>query len=472
MSRPRELAAGAALAAAGVLGWALVRTYPAFDSYFALVWGRELAHGHLPAYQVGGAPTPHPLWTLVAALCSLLGRAGDRALVLVAVLGLVALVWGAARLGAAAWDLPRGLLGALFVGTSFAFGLYAAGAYVDVPFAALVTWAAALEQERPRRGRAPMVLLALAGLLRPEAWVLAVLYALWLWRGGALRAEHVTLVLAPPLLWGLSDLAITGDPLYSLHRTSTVAENVGQATSALRVPVRLVTELSGTVRAPVLALAVTGAALALVRDRSRRLAAPLALGGAGLLAFVIAGVLAGTAEPRYLTVPAVAVCVFAAHALLGWREVPRRERRLRAPWRGGAAAAILAGFVGLVLTLPGSFERMRDQLRFLRDSHDDLAGLLHTPGIAGCRPLTFPTYRLVPVVRWELDLPDGAARAAIGVPTGAPGVRFFLGPGPRAVQQLGQATGTPPATNIPDPALPMIARRGDIEARGGCLPGG
>ena len=45
-----------------------------------------------------------------------------------------------------------GVLAALLTGSSFALLLYAARAYVDVPFLALVLWAAALEAERPRRG--------------------------------------------------------------------------------------------------------------------------------------------------------------------------------------------------------------------------------------------------------------------------------------------------------------------------------
>ena len=43
----------------------------------------------------------------------------------------------------------------------------------------MVAWAAALETERPRRGGPVWVLLTLAGLLRPEAWIL--LGAYWLW---------------------------------------------------------------------------------------------------------------------------------------------------------------------------------------------------------------------------------------------------------------------------------------------------
>ena len=62
--------------------------------------------------------------------------------------------------------------------------------YQDMPFAALVIGAVLLEARRPRRGVAVLALLAVAGLLRPEAWVLAGLYWLYLWpRAAPVRAR-------------------------------------------------------------------------------------------------------------------------------------------------------------------------------------------------------------------------------------------------------------------------------------------
>jgi hypothetical protein len=464
--RPAELLAGGALALAGVAAWAVARTYPTYDSYFALVWGRELLHGELPRYEVDAAPTPHPLWTLTGAACALLGRAGERALVLVAVLAFVAVIWGVARLGAAVWDGPRGLLAGAFVGTSFAFGLYAANAFVDVPFLALVAWAAALEHERPRRGTLPMALLALAGLLRPEAWVLSLAYLAWLWRAGRPAPATIALAVAPPLLWGLSDLAVTGDPLFSLHRTSDVAESIGQDVAASAVPRTLVSYLGGTVRAPVLVLGVLGVVLALRRRGARRLAVPLVLLGLGIAAFVVVGVVVGTSERRYLTVPALAVCLFAAHAVLGFRDLapddPWRRR-----WRALTAAGVVAGVAAVVVLVPGPAGRLRSELRFVRDSHDELVSLLRRPDVRDCEPIVFPTYRLVPVARWELDLPPGDVVAARRL-RGRPGARFFVGPGDRAIRRFGIAAGTPYRFNAPDPALPVIARAGPFTVRGRC----
>jgi MFS family permease len=466
MTRRRELVAGGALTLAGVAAWAVVRTYPTYDSYFALVWGRELMRGELPAYRVDSAPTPHPLWTLVAGLCSLLGRAGERALVLVAVVSFAALVWGVARLGTAVFDGPRGLLAAVLVGTSFAFGLYAANAYVDVSFVALVTWAAALEQERPRRGALVMALLALAGLLRPEAWLLGFAYLAWQWRRGAATPVLALLAVAPPLLWGLSDLVVTGDALFSLHRTSRVAHTVGQSVSVGGVPKALISYLGSTVRAPVLALGAAGAALALALRGWRSLIIPLALLLVGSAAFVVVGVFVGTAEQRYLTVPAVATCLFAAYSVLGFRDLPAREAR-RERWRNGAAAAAAVAVVVAGVLFPGQASRLRAELRFIRDSHDQLDALLFNPRVRPCRPIVFPTYRLVPVGRWVLDLPPGRVVAALAL-KGAPGVRIYVGPGDKAIRRFGIAAGTPYSTNAPDPRLPVVARVGPFTGRGGC----
>ena len=63
--------------------------------------------------------------------------------------------------------------------------------YQDMPFAALVVGAVLLEARRPRRGVAVLALLAVAGLLRPEAWVLGGLYWLWMWPRAGDRAARV-----------------------------------------------------------------------------------------------------------------------------------------------------------------------------------------------------------------------------------------------------------------------------------------
>lgn len=470
MTRRRELLAGGALVLLAVLGWALVRTYPGYDSYFALLWGREIRHGFGPQYEVYAASTPHPLWTLAGALVGLAGRHADRGLVLVTVVSWAAAVWGTARLGRALWDGWRGLLAALFVATSSSFLLYAGKGFVDVPFVALVVWAGVLEAERPGRGRPVALLLALAGLLRPEAWILGLAYPLWLWWRFRVRdAVTIALSVGAPALWLLLDALATGDPLFSLHHTSFVVDSIGEDVPVWRVPDRLVSFLGSTVRPPVLALGAVGLGLAWVERRERplsRLAVPLALLGGGALAFVGSAVAVGTVQQRYLTLPAVAVCLFAAHALLGFRDRPDPAR---ARWRRGSLVVGGLGVLAALVLLPGIVTRLRDELRIVRDGHDQLVAIAADPDVAGCRPLVLPTYKLVPDLRWLTGEDHGGVRAAPAGPVPARNAQVFVIGGDRPTRRFGIAAGVPFSTNdARRDTRPEIARTPFFLVKGGC----
>src|SRR5919204_3807210 len=184
MRRAELAVVGAALVAVTAF-WALVPTYPALVSYYALVWGREAFGGHAPTFDGYRAPTHHPLWVLVAGLLSLAGGDADRLLVLLSLWCLVLFLWGVYRLGTGQFGPWVGLVGALFAASSFAFLLYAVRAFVDIPFLAAVIWAGALAVRRRVLGTAG--LLAVAGLLRPEAWLLAALWGVWAGGGAAPR---------------------------------------------------------------------------------------------------------------------------------------------------------------------------------------------------------------------------------------------------------------------------------------------
>src|SRR3954470_24433313 len=157
-----------------------LRTYPNYDSYYQLLWGQDLAHGHLPDYHVFRSPTPHPLSELVGFVLTPFGLAADRILVLITLLAWVGLLW-------AIYRFTKHLLGTLvaavavvvmFTRTDLEF--FALRGVVDIWFLFFIFAAAALEVNRPRRGMPVMLLLLAAGLLRPEAWVLAGLYMLWM----------------------------------------------------------------------------------------------------------------------------------------------------------------------------------------------------------------------------------------------------------------------------------------------------
>lgn len=457
----RERAALAALTLAAIVAWALVPTYPDYDAYHHLLWGRDLLEGTTPGFEDPFAPTPHPLYLALGSLLSLFGEHADRLLVLVTVLSLVALVAAAFTLGRTLFGLAPAYLGAFFVASSFAFLLYAVRAFVDVPFIALVIWAAALEARRPRRGLLPMALLATAGLLRPEAWVLAGLYWLWCLPGRSTRerAGLFALVVGAPLVWCLVDLAVTGDPLFSLTNTQALSESLDRERGLASVPSTFVTFLADLARAPVALAGVIGLGLALRRVRRQRLVIPLALLGAGALTFVVIGIAGLSLIPRYLTVPAVALCVLAGYAVMGFVALEPGAERTR--WRRAAVGALVVGVAFLVVKA-GSFGALRSELRFIERTHDEVAALVAQPLVRDrlrCGPLTFPTYRLVPDARWQLDADadEVRTRAGTGGTLRSPGgVAVYIVGDEKFERRFGRADGVSRATNRPPRGEPVL----------------
>jgi len=452
-ARRRRLAL-AALALAALTFALAVPTYPNYDSYFHLNWGRELLDGQLPHLEAYAAPTPHPLFlVLCAVLDALFGGAADRALVVLCVLALVVLVAAVYRVGVACFGVGPALAAVLFTGSSFAFLLYAARGYVDVPFLALVLVAVALEAERPGRGRAVSGVLFLAGLLRPEAWILAGLYWLWLgWR----RWDLLALAALAPVLWALTDLVITGDPLYSLHATSALADELGRERGIANVPGDFVSFLADTARPPVFAAALLGAVLAYrARGRLHALHVPLALFGAGTVTFVGTGAGGLSILPRYLTVPAVALCLLAGYAVLGFTTLPVGVTRTR--WQRGAAGAAVLGATFLVLKA-GSFAALARELRFIDRTHETVVATAQDPRVRQCRPVTLPTYRLIPDLRFELDVPEADVRARSKVGADAAGTALFVVGDEKAIKRFGRAAGVSRRFNVPpaNPAFPML----------------
>ena len=57
------------------------RRIPNYDSYYSLLWGREVLHGTLPSFDAYRAPTEHPLAIAFGALLSLVGDGADRVMV-------------------------------------------------------------------------------------------------------------------------------------------------------------------------------------------------------------------------------------------------------------------------------------------------------------------------------------------------------------------------------------------------------
>ena len=419
----------AVLCVATAIGFFVYPTYPNYDSYYSLLWGREVLDFQSPTFEGFRVPTEHPLAIVAGALLSLLGDAGDRVWVAMILASYLWLVAGVYRLGRVAFTPLIGAAAAGLLLTRFDFAFLAARGYIDIPYMAIVVWAAALEARRPRRGTPVLLLLAAAGLLRPEAWVLAGLYWCWLaWRATwRERARYAALAAIAPVLWAATDWAVTGDPLFSLHYTSSSAEDLGRQLPVSQLPTAIPDFFASLVKLPVVVAAIVGFAIA-VLAAPRRAAAPAALLASGVATFVLIGIAGASAIERYLAIAAVALLVFGGVSLGGFTMlVP--GTLLRRAWMVAAAAVVVFGVVFTATRV--DLDRFRSELEFRGRAHADLTEVLNDRRVqAGlrCGPLTFPNHKLLPDSRWIADLPfeKVLARADPEVRPQAKGVAIYV----------------------------------------------
>ncbi|CAA9475314.1 MAG: hypothetical protein AVDCRST_MAG69-381, partial [uncultured Solirubrobacteraceae bacterium] len=360
----------ALLCVAFTVGFFLYPTYPNYDSYYSLLWGRELLDGApLRFSEPFRVPTEHPLAIVAGAALSLFGDVGDRIWIALTFASFLWLVWGVYSLGRDSFTPLIGGLAAVLLLTRFDFGFLAARGYIDIPYMAMVMWAAVLEQRRPRRGVAVFALLAAAGLLRPEGWLLAGLYFLWMawkatWRQ---RFLYAALSAIGPFGWAAVDWAVTGDPLFSLHYTSSSAEDLGRQRTLSELPSALPYFFANLIKLPVLLAAVFGLAVALWVT-PRRAVMPLVLFATGLGTFVAIGIAGLSVIERYLTVAALALLIFAAVGIGGWTMLARS--RLRTAWMAAAVLLVVAGTVYTATRV--NLGRFESELAFRGSSHDSL----------------------------------------------------------------------------------------------------
>jgi hypothetical protein len=390
-----------------LIGFFVFPTYPVYDSYYSLLWGRDLLHGHMPVFDGFRYPTEHPLSILFGAALSLFGNVGDRLWVLMIFATFLALVAGVYRLGRIAATPLVGAIAAALLLTRFDYPFLAARGYIDIPYMALVVWAAVLEASRRRRGTPVFLLLGAAGLLRPEAWMLAALYWLWMAWGASWpdRIRWALLAAVGPVVWCAVDAVVTGDPLFSLHYTSSSAEDLGRQRSLSELPSAVPAFFQDLVKTPVLIAALAGVAVGVVMA-PRRIVMPAVLVVSGLATFVALAVAGASVIERYLAVSALALMVFAALALGGWTMLT--PGRLRTAWMAGAALVVVFG-VGYTATHL-NLSRFDNELRFRGQAHHDLTQVLNDPKVkAGlaCGPLTGPNHKIVPDSRWIAGLGDG-----------------------------------------------------------------
>ena len=459
----------AGLCAITAVGTLVYPTYPNYDSYYALLWGRELRHGQAPSFEGLRHPTEHPLAVAAGAVLDLLGSFADRLWILLVLASFLALVAGLHRLATTAFTALVGVVAALLLLTRFDFAFLAVRGYIDVPYLALVVWAVALEAARPRRGWPVLVLLVLAGLLRPEAWLLLALYWLWLfpalsWRD---RAAFAAVAALAPLTWGVLDGVVTGDPLYSLNATSDSAEDLGRSRTLREVPGAVPGFLADIVKVPVLLAALGGLAAAAVLF-PRRAAWPAVLLAAGVVTFLGIGLAGLSAIERYLVTAALGVLVFAAVAAAGWTLLPQGSR-LRMAWMAAAGVAVIVVAVLTVLRL--DLRRFDQELAFRGRAHESLAAILDRPAVRRglrCGPLTVPNHKLVPDARWLADLGYEDVRSRVERPRQRRGVALVVTGRFAVLKQAWTNELDPARVQLPPGDMPLVARTDDYTAYARC----
>ncbi|MCW3066728.1 MAG: hypothetical protein JWN32_3900 [Solirubrobacterales bacterium] len=394
-------------------------TYPNYDSYYFLNWGRELVHFQHLSFKAYRASTEHPLAIAFGALLQPFGRVADRILVLITLASFVVLVWGVYRLSRITFTRWVGWAAALLVVSRLDFPSLAIRGYIDVPYLALLVWAAVLEAERPRRGYPVLVLLMLASLMRPEAWLLIGGYFLWVawpasWRR---RLRYLALTAAGPVIWAGLDAAVTGDPLFSLHSTTGLAADLGRNKGISGVPHLLPHYIVGSVKVPVAIAAVVGILIGLWIV-PRRVVVPGILLASGILTFVLVGLAGLSTIPRYLVVSQLLLIVFAALAVGGW-SLLQPGSLWRRGWMLGAAVVLVYGVVFTATRWkPNVFF---NDLAYRGQSHAQLVALLDEPAVKRelrCGKVSVPNHKLIPEVRWALGVGASKVIARSDVRTG------------------------------------------------------
>jgi hypothetical protein len=390
-----------------------------YDAQWAIVWARDLWHGYTPEYSADFAPTPHPLAIAVSSLALPFGQSADLAILAITLLSLGGLTYLTYALGAELFTPLVGLVAALVVVTRPALQRDALIGYQDIPFATIVIGAVLLEARRPRRGIPVLALLALAGLLRPEAWVLGGLYWLYLWPAlaPAQRARTFALVVAAPLIWAGSDWLIAGDPLHSLHGTAALAEEADRRRSPEAVPYWTAQYFGYALREPMVLGVPMGLVFAWLYVR-RRATLPVAVAVAMTAVFAVGPLFGLPLIRRYVETPAVLLTLFYGLAVCGWSLLAPGTRARRGWMIAGGVAAALS-----LVYLPWHAHKLDGVQRRL-DVDGALYGDLQRVGesqavraaFARCAPLTASDHRSIPFVRFWLD---GKPRSVGTVESGA-----------------------------------------------------
>jgi hypothetical protein len=401
----RYVLPAAACVALAALVWAVYgEGNIGYDTYYALIWGDQLSEGTLPTYEAFRSPTPHPLSNFVGLLLVPLGDGAEEAMTVITLLAFAGLAYAAFELGRALVAWPVGVVFAAVLLTRPLLVEQALSTSIDVPFLALVVGAAAVEVRRPGRWLPVLVLLGVAGLLRPEAWGLSAAYVVYAWRllRPGERGRMIATAAAAPVAWMVSDLIITGSPKWSFDQARATAERNGTPGGVEETIVFTGKALKGVVHPAFAAGAAFGVLLA-IRYFGRRALVPLAALALGAASFLVIGFSGLPLLTRYFFLAGTMLCLFFAVAIAGWSGVERSDP-VRRWWIAGAAVLALV----IVATLRYEYKSIDGRLREANrrgEVQHDLERMIDQgafrSAIATCKPLYSRVFRARPKILFE-----------------------------------------------------------------------
>jgi hypothetical protein len=358
------LAACVVLAA---LSAAVLPTVPSYDPWSWIVWGREVSDPHL-SFAIGGGPSWKPLPFIFTTVFGLFGGAAPTLWVIAAraggLLGLVAAYRLGARLvsgsaswrGAPAanrvpgfgspWAVTAGVIGVAAVMLTQDWFYYMFRGTSEPMLIGVSLWA--IDRHLAGRLGSAFAFGVAASLIRPEAWPLIFVYAVWLWlREPRLRPAIVLGLVAIPFFWFVPPWIGSGDPFLAASHAKDYNGHLGSDpfVTVVKRGVDLQT-------LPVLILGLAAVAIGWFRGRDR-LTLTLAGFAVAWSVIVVGMTLDGYPGLERFFLPASAVtCVLAgvgvvwvAEMVTGWLGA----RSAGAAGGGGSRAAVAGALAALVL---------------------------------------------------------------------------------------------------------------------------
>jgi hypothetical protein len=420
----------------------LLPSTPTYDPYAWLIWGREILHLDL---DTDFGPSWKPLPVLFTTVFGLVPSAAPDLWVAVARAGAIASIPLALRV---AWRLGGGVTGGLVAAACLIVSTgYLRFAWIGDSEGILVALLlAGIDLHLTGRRRAALWMAFGACLLRPEAWIFALVYAVWLWRAEPrLRRTTIGMAIGGAALWFGPELWGSGDLMRSSQRAldpnpSAIAFADFPAWEAVK---RTVQMTPWPARIGVLAVAA-GWISGRWRDRAVGILTLTALAWTLEVAVMTQKGYSGNA--RYMLAPVALACVAGG---VGWARLfglAARHGR-NAAWAGTAAALVIAGvlLISPARVLDPDYRSTVDEAHLNAALSDAIEAAGGPARVRACGTSTTGPFQVTPLA-WRLDV---HVQDVDLVPI-APGSVFRAGPPPHSIPGA-------PAVAVGDPRFRPVA---------------